>query len=254
MRAAIRRSLALIAVLALGLSVAALRSPTAFAAQTCNVATTSTNDVVQICITAPSAGATLSGPTTVTATTTTVTVTVRRTTRTQLLQLAKKCAGALAFSRTLAGAGLAACTQGCPGKRVAISLMHSRRDNSGTDWGMFRGRMGHAETRRTRKTWQVRKKLSTTSRAKSSMQPISCTPDLDRDCWNPSMALSSRASLSGAVYARLGRSMSHSTTTVFTSATACASTCLSNPASSSRSNPSKSSFPFTRCNCSPICG
>jgi len=68
MRAAIRRSLALIAVLALGLSVAALRSPTAFAAQTCNVATTSTNDVVQICITAPSAGATLSGPTTVTAT------------------------------------------------------------------------------------------------------------------------------------------------------------------------------------------
>src|SRR5438874_6847973 len=67
MRAAIRRSLALIAVLALGLSVAALRSPTAYAAQTCNVATTSTNDVVQICITAPSAGATLSGPTTPTA-------------------------------------------------------------------------------------------------------------------------------------------------------------------------------------------
>src|SRR5438445_8391843 len=69
-RAATRRSLALIAGLALGLSVAALRSPTAFAAQTCNVATTSTNDVVQICITAPSAGATLSGPTTVTATAT----------------------------------------------------------------------------------------------------------------------------------------------------------------------------------------
>src|SRR2546427_19086 len=62
MRTVIRRSIALLSVVTLMLGVSALRSPTAFAA-TCNVATTSTNDVVQICITAPNAGATLSGTT-----------------------------------------------------------------------------------------------------------------------------------------------------------------------------------------------
>jgi len=72
MRHAVRRSLAFLTVVTLALGVSALRSPAALAAGTCNVATTSKNDVVQVCITAPAAGATLTGPTTVTATDTVI--------------------------------------------------------------------------------------------------------------------------------------------------------------------------------------
>jgi len=67
MRNAARRSLALLTVVTLALAVSALRSPAAFAAATCTI-TATTNYTVQVCITAPAAGATLTGPTPVSAT------------------------------------------------------------------------------------------------------------------------------------------------------------------------------------------
>jgi hypothetical protein len=67
MRTMIRRPLALLTVLAIGLGLSALRSPTALAAGTCTITTTA-NYSVQVCLTAPAPGAVLRGPTTVTAT------------------------------------------------------------------------------------------------------------------------------------------------------------------------------------------
>jgi len=67
MRNAVRRSIAILAVLTLALGVSALRSPAALAAGTCTT-TVTMNYTVQVCLTAPAAGATLTGDTTVTAT------------------------------------------------------------------------------------------------------------------------------------------------------------------------------------------
>src|SRR5437764_7147879 len=69
MRRAKRRSIALMSVLAVILGVSALRSPAALAAASCTT-TVSTNYTVQVCITAPMAGATLTGNTAVSATAT----------------------------------------------------------------------------------------------------------------------------------------------------------------------------------------
>jgi len=67
MRHAVRRSLAVLTVVTVALGVSALRSPAALAAATCTN-TVTTNYTIQLCITAPAAGATLTGPTTVSAT------------------------------------------------------------------------------------------------------------------------------------------------------------------------------------------
>ena len=71
MRHAVRRSLAMLTVVTLALGVSALRSPDALAAATCNT-TATTNYTIQLCITAPAAGATLTGGTTVSATRTVI--------------------------------------------------------------------------------------------------------------------------------------------------------------------------------------
>src|SRR5260370_38943192 len=67
MRYAVRRSLAVLTVVTLCLGISALRNSAAFAAATCTT-TAAVNYTVQVCLTAPAAGATLTGPTTVTAT------------------------------------------------------------------------------------------------------------------------------------------------------------------------------------------
>lgn len=71
MRHAVRRSLAVLTVVTLSLGISALRSPAVFAAATCTT-TPAVNYAVQVCLTAPAAGATLTGPTNVTATQTLV--------------------------------------------------------------------------------------------------------------------------------------------------------------------------------------
>src|SRR5438034_545879 len=71
MRFGARRFIAVLTVVSLALAVSALRSPAALAAATCTT-TVATNYTVQVCITAPAAGATLNGPTTVTATQTVI--------------------------------------------------------------------------------------------------------------------------------------------------------------------------------------
>src|SRR5437870_12533681 len=67
MRHAVRRSLAVLTAVTLALGVSAVRRPAALAAATCTP-TVTTNYPIQLCITAPAAGATLTGPTTVSAT------------------------------------------------------------------------------------------------------------------------------------------------------------------------------------------
>src|SRR5437588_481577 len=69
MRSATRRSIALMSVLAVMLGVSALRSSGALAAASCTT-TASPNYTVQVCITAPTPGATLTGNTAVSATAT----------------------------------------------------------------------------------------------------------------------------------------------------------------------------------------
>src|SRR6266851_3319947 len=67
MRSVVRRSIALLSVVTLMLGVSALRSPAAMAAATCTM-TVTVNYTVQVCLTAPAAGAALTGDTTVSAT------------------------------------------------------------------------------------------------------------------------------------------------------------------------------------------
>ncbi|HLB76820.1 MAG TPA: Ig-like domain-containing protein, partial [Candidatus Dormibacteraeota bacterium] len=71
MRAALRRSLAILTVCGLGLGLSALNSPSALAAATCTTTVTASY-TVQVCITAPDAGAALTGDTTVSATQTVI--------------------------------------------------------------------------------------------------------------------------------------------------------------------------------------
>src|SRR5216683_2522627 len=67
MRSVVRRSIAMLSVLTLALGVTALRSPAVLAAGTCTN-TVTLNYTVQVCLTAPAAGAALTGDTTVSAT------------------------------------------------------------------------------------------------------------------------------------------------------------------------------------------
>lgn len=67
MRHPVRRSIALVSVLTLALGISALRSPAALAAATCTT-TVSVNYTVQVCLTAPAAGAAVTGDATVSAT------------------------------------------------------------------------------------------------------------------------------------------------------------------------------------------
>jgi len=71
MRGALRRSLATLTVCALGLGLSALNSPSALAAGTCTT-TVTPSYTVQVCLTAPDTGATLTGDTTVSATQTVI--------------------------------------------------------------------------------------------------------------------------------------------------------------------------------------